>query len=766
MPGASADPSAEVTRLLLRNDELETELNRLRAAAPPPGALGALRWLGDGLVRRARRLAARIARRLGGAALKRLPVPLRALTKLAEPAGSAAEDAQAFFHTISTTRLLKPETGHRPRPPFDAATAPRVSVVIVSFNYGRFVGHAVESVLSQSFQDLEVIVVEGGSTDTASREAVRGLAQDRVRVLFQDTPQPAGANRNFGISQARGHYVCCLDADDTLAPTYIEHALYLIERQGYDVVSCGLRRVGGDAGEYFPLEQPELRDLLEGNQVLTCALFRRALWEASGGFRDIERDAIGHVHEDWLFWVRLAALGARIRNLPRAPYLHYRVHPGSLSNAKDVLPVWQQRVLVQRANMDVLWPLAETSHMAHSAHAGQGTPQRRRRRRAAQSAAALAGRPPTLLLALPWLVLGGAERLLSGVVGHLTASGWRVVVVTTLAADPVLGDSTPWFSAHTREIFDLPRAVPPEFRDDFLLHLIEAKAPDIVWIVGSAAMYGLLPQVQQTQPSVRVADLLFNTVGHVANNARHRHRIDLNLVESQAVRQFLLDSGEAAARIRLIESGVDLDALRPQPKSEGLLARIGARPGQFLVGFMGRWSEEKNPLGFIEIARMVDQALPVTFLMTGTGPMRSEIEAAIARAGFPPGRFLLLGEVPEVAPVLGSLGLLVLPSRLDGRPTVVMEAAAMGVPVLASRVGGLPDLVMEGETGWLCDAADLPGFAARIAAAAADPAALDRMRGQARRHAEQRFDQRAMLTSYAAALAELLPRDHRAHRHG
>jgi glycosyltransferase involved in cell wall biosynthesis len=76
--------------------------------------------------------------------------------------------------------------------------------------------------------------------------------------------------------------------------------------------------------------------------------------------------------------------------------------------------------------------------------------------------------------------------------------------------------------------------------------------------------------------------------------------------------------------------------------------------------------------------------------------------------------------------------------------------------------------VTEGETGWLHDAEDLAGFAARIAKAAGDPAALDRMRAAARRQAEARFDRRAMLAGYEAALAELLPpsRHPGAARHG
>jgi glycosyltransferase involved in cell wall biosynthesis len=180
------------------------------------------------------------------------------------------------------------------------------------------------------------------------------LQRPRTRVLMQGGNHKAGANRNFGISQARGRYVCCLDADDTLAPTYIEKAVYLLERHGYHVVSGALEMVGGDQGQIDVMEAPHLEALLDSNQVLTCAVFRRALWEQAGGYRDVDQAISGYVFEDWAFWVRLAALGARFRNLHHDPMLRYRVHPVSLSRGKNVPPMSRQRELVKQMNLDIL----------------------------------------------------------------------------------------------------------------------------------------------------------------------------------------------------------------------------------------------------------------------------------------------------------------------------------------------------------------------------------------------------------------------------
>jgi hypothetical protein len=208
---------------------------------------------------------------------------------------------------------------------------PLVSVVIVSFNYGRYLAEALDSVLTQTFHNLEVIVVEGGSPDPASVETTRRIARTappNVRFLYCDSPHRAGENRNFGIAAARGRYIVCLDADDRIAPIYLEAAVFLAEACGYDIVYPSAQFFGAAQG-IWQVSEATFAGVLERNQVSTVALFRRAAWEAVGGYRDYPAD-LPHVPEDWDFWVRLLARGCRARSIPAALF-HYRVHEGSLS---------------------------------------------------------------------------------------------------------------------------------------------------------------------------------------------------------------------------------------------------------------------------------------------------------------------------------------------------------------------------------------------------------------------------------------------------
>lgn len=618
---------------------------------------------------------------------------------------------------------------------------PLVSVVIPCFNYGRYIHDAIDSVLGQTLGDrVELIVVDGGSTDLETQETLRSLEAappPRTRVYLREDGRRhlVGDNRNFGIERANGKYICCLDADDKLDPRYLEVATFLAERYGYDLVSTTTKCFEKSSDRFGLVPEPDLADMLLANNVTTVAVFKRDFWVRSGGYVD---SGLGesHIHEDWRLWVRMVALGARVYNITQSDLFYYRVHSReSLSNHQGVKGRAWQRDAVQEANADVVTPDA----LARSARARtveivvEGV---------TESPACDDGRPG-VLLCMPFLVIGGAERLLSGVVAHLTSQGFRVVIVTTLEPPTGAGDSSGWFKNATEEIFHLPKLLEPHRWSDFMLHLIRAKGIDIVLLAGSSFAYQQLPQLRDAFPRLRVADLLFNAVGHVENNRKFSKLIDLHLCENAEVERWLLTSGEDRHRVVRIASGVDLERYRPRARDRGL---------PLLVGFSGRFSEEKDPLAFIEIAQRARHP-DLHFVMTGAGPMESELRRAVERSN---GAVDFLGRVENVEAHIARLDVLVVPSRLDGRPLVVLEALAMGVPVLASSVGGLPQLVMDGVTGWTKAPGDIEAFADQLLDLVHDPTVLADMGRSCRRFAETALDGAEMNRQYEDALRGLI----------
>ena len=302
------------------------------------------------------------------------------------------------------------------------AGLPLVSVVVVCFNYGRYVEEAISSVLAQTAAEhCELIVVDGGSDDPETVATMTRLAANpppRTTVLLRtDERHLVGDNRNYGIERARGRYVACLDADDLLDPRYLEVALYLLERRAYDVVST-TTTCFGLTNEFVDLKlAPDLGDMLRANHLTTVAVFRRELWERAGGFHDVGLGQ-SYVFEDWKLWLRFAALGARMTNI-RAPLFRYRVHSTeSLSRQGGIREMAAHRAAVKAFNEDVISAeaLAESKRKRDLEITVEGA------FRNLQTAETI--HRPTVLLALPFTLIGGAERMLSAVAKHLADAGF------------------------------------------------------------------------------------------------------------------------------------------------------------------------------------------------------------------------------------------------------------------------------------------------------------------------------------------------------
>jgi glycosyltransferase involved in cell wall biosynthesis len=183
------------------------------------------------------------------------------------------------------------------------------------------------------------------------------------------------------------------------------------------------------------------------------------------------------------------------------------------------------------------------------------------------------------------------------------------------------------------------------------------------------------------------------------------------------------------ARSVVIPNAVSLD--RPQRRHPERL------DGPATVLAVGRLRAPKDFLTLVRAAALAP-AGTLRVLIAGEGPDRPRLEAEIARLGMA-GTVELLGEREDVAELLATADVFVLPSRSEGMPMSVLEAMAAGVPVVASRVGGVPELVRDGVTGTLVAAEDPGALAAALSALATDAGARARLGAAGRARAEAEF---------------------------
>jgi len=206
----------------------------------------------------------------------------------------------------------------------------RMGVVMAVRDGAPFVGEAVESVLSQTFRDWEMVVVDDGSSDDTA-QVLSVFRDPRIRVLrTEGVGRPAA--RNLALQALDTPWIAVLDGDDRMAPHRLERqGAFLSEHPEVDVLATAVILVdpeGRAAGRILPPPSHEeiLRRLPKGNclphpsSVIRSEALRRA-----GGYRELFPYS-----QDYDLWLRLAEGGARFASLEE-PLTFYRVHPGSAS---------------------------------------------------------------------------------------------------------------------------------------------------------------------------------------------------------------------------------------------------------------------------------------------------------------------------------------------------------------------------------------------------------------------------------------------------
>lgn len=216
---------------------------------------------------------------------------------------------------------------------------PKVSVVIPCFNHGAYIGKTIASVLRQTYQDIEIIVVDDGSDDDCTRIVLEALEEDRVRVLHTENHGLATA-RNIGIKAASGEFILPLDADDLIASEYIAQSTAILQQNSdLGIVYCRAQLFGAVETEWL-LPPYSLKEMLLDNVIFCSALFRKSDWEAVGGYDP------GMIYgwEDYDFWLSLIERGRQVYQIPEILF-SYRVASDSMVRSKER---WQKVAMFKR----------------------------------------------------------------------------------------------------------------------------------------------------------------------------------------------------------------------------------------------------------------------------------------------------------------------------------------------------------------------------------------------------------------------------------
>src|SRR5581483_4395517 len=508
-------------------------------------------------------------------------------------------------------------------------------------------------------------------------ESASGLAwqcaDDRFVPVFVEAPSEGAGAWNLGFGRASGSYICCLLAGDQLSPTFLEKCLFHVEVTGAHAV-CAFEYPSGPLPQVLVVRKQVLRQM--------------------GGYD--EKLPLGQQRLDVV--ARLLAGNLSLNTVPETLARHEHAVNAPVSQVA---------------------PIPEGADHAGFSYAPLVTGWQQPR--------------PTVLVSMPFLSVGGAEAAVSQVCRQLKSFGFRVLVYTTAPCSQSQGDSTAWFEDSAAGIYHLPRFLPAGYWQAFIAYLVQQHGVTILWQVGSSYTYELLPFLRELFPQLAIVDLLFNEKTHVPKYREFNYLIDHVITEHDGMKRCLLDQGAQEDSVSVIRNGVDLETFSPRPKLDWrTLQPITASDSRFVVAFLGRLSREKGPDIFLQIASRLAPHKKFEFLILGSGAMERELRGQAASLGLN-GRVNFLRFV-STREYLCCCDLVVICSRLDGRPNSMMESLAAGVPVVAGRVGAIPDLMPPNLGDLLCDPEDIDGFAEAIQNLADDHARYRQAGLESRRH--------------------------------
>lgn len=222
-------------------------------------------------------------------------------------------------------------------------SAPRVSVVVTTWNRVALLRETLASVLAQTVTDIEVIVVDNLSHD-GTREYVESLADERVRYLRNDNGGVVAVNRNLGVRSSSGAWVAFCDDDDLWVPDKLERQLEAAAAHpdaaaiATDATYFSVDADSGEVTEYGSLVDRSgdgwvtFEDLVSRQRTqvaLSSAMIRRDVFDTVGEW---SVDADVFAVEDLQYWLRMTAAGLRFRHID-LPLVRFRVHPASASAA-------------------------------------------------------------------------------------------------------------------------------------------------------------------------------------------------------------------------------------------------------------------------------------------------------------------------------------------------------------------------------------------------------------------------------------------------
>lgn len=574
---------------------------------------------------------------------------------------------------------------------YNSSVKPLMTIVTAYYNAGRYFEQTFNSVMNQTFPWFEWIIVNDGSTNSDDIRILEELTENesRIKVINQKNGGAANA-RNTGIKNASTDIIVPLDADDLLAPQYLEYTfwgLYFYPEATW----CYTWSTGFQDLEYlwrFPWDAEKLKTY--NFLTLTAAIRKKDILEV-GGYKS--EDFLDY--EDWRFWLEMLAKHKVPVAVGGYLFWYRRMDNGRLSSTKKD-PKQQQlaenliKEISKEADSTISaleFPLTKTRYPYYKPKIIDLGDQY-----------IVKEGKIHILMIIPWMTMGGADKFNLDFVKSIDKEKFDVSIVTTVSSE---NDWHQKFERYTDKIFHLPDFLDPAHYLDFVGYYIKSRDIDVIFVTNSYAGYYMMPWIRKNFPHVSIIDYVhmeewyWRAGGHARISGMMGAFVDKTYVCNSMTGKVMIDIfSRKAEQVKTMYIGVDADEFdRNIVKSGYLYDKYSIPKEKQIVLFPCRIHPQKRPFMMLDIAEKVyDKNENVLFVVVGDGEQLEELKNTIHCRQLDD-TVICVGRSDNMKECYRDAKLTLICSLKEGLALTAYESCSMGVPVISSDVGGQRDLI-------------------------------------------------------------------------
>ncbi|MCG3124698.1 MAG: D-inositol-3-phosphate glycosyltransferase [Phycisphaerales bacterium] len=503
-------------------------------------------------------------------------------------------------------------------------------------------------------------------------------------------PVPAGNSPltdrlNHAIRSATTPFVYIASPEAVLAPTLLEKAFwFLATHPRYAFVNCHeLRRFTGAQPTLHGRHFFDRDAVLHADQLGVHVLVRRSAFLDLHGFDASHEPAIAA----WDFWLRAAetnqwgsTIAEPLVERPAGPD-HGDPVPADIERHR---PGFQQRFpRLFAGHFPMIEPRLPTAFEPI-----------RDQPPASWSCPRTSADTRRMLMIVPWLRMGGADKFNLDLCSLLRKHGWELTIVCTA---PGPNEWLTLFEQHTRDLFFPHLFLHWADYPVLIRSLIQSRKPDVVFISNSELGYHLTPYLRAFHPEpvyidyVHMEEESWKSGGHARHSAGMHDQLDLTLVTSGYLREWMIRRGADSDRVVNCPIGVDARTWKPDPQTRSAVRReLRLAESAPVMLYAGRICPQKQPAVFARtIQQLTQRRRDFTALVAGSGEDLPWLERFVADHGLG-GRVRFLGETSpgRTRDLMAASDIVFLPSQWEGVALVLYEAMATGALFVGADVGG------------------------------------------------------------------------------